>query len=593
MAEKRRKQDQPEKPEDGLDEEEQEDRQREELRRLWDAFEAKVDQMRARAEELLPAVQEAARRGDREALGRILGENEPFVALQWVNGAMDAGDRVLFRALLEAGYAPSQWAEPEDKDGVTLLMRAADRGDPEMVAAVLDAGAAVNDFTRTGVCALCYAAYGGHGEVVRLLLDRGAGEDPSAIYGGLMGASEAGDPELFQLLKGYWKGAPTEEDAQELEEEIAEAEAALPGNVRRAERVRQRPKPAEDPATVGLLEAALTGKLPKVVRFLGQGADVNGIDDHGATALHNAATFGYSRILRALLETPANVNACNYEGETPLHRAVLAGSAETAELLLDRGADPNAVDDEGETPFSLARRLGHVELVRLLVEQGADAGERGAEGALRAAEKAAEEDAARWQEGARGMAEFLEHAGKADAATRLRELASAFDDPAAFMEKRQEAAPEPIRVKARKRLRWEDEEEVDEIAAQIVGLGYERIGDFSVRSLSAKLRAFCQPVTSSYAVIYEQDDAGVWVDFVTFYADGGTATYSNAPFGGELAQQPGHPKTYAPTLEAPALYQQMLDERRAAPLLSISGDEFAERFEARCADEIAWRSAQG
>ncbi|HEY8503851.1 MAG TPA: hypothetical protein VIL46_04675, partial [Gemmataceae bacterium] len=211
-----------------------------------------------------------------------------------------------------------------------------------------------------------------------------------------------------------------------------------------------------------------------------------------------------------------------------------------------------------------------------------------------AAEAAKDEDTRRWQETARGMAELAERMGDREAADKLRELGDALDDPLGYAAAQQPALPMTVRlVPPKKRLKWADPDEVDEITAEIEGLGYEGIGDFRARPLPVRLRAFCQPSTSSYAVVYEQGNVGVWIDFVTCYRDGGTATFSNAPAGSELPDQPGHSRTFAIDLGATELYERMLAERPDRPLLAVSAGDFAPAFEERYADEMWWRKDQG
>ena len=63
------------------------------------------------------------------------------------------------------------WA---DRDGETLLMKAADRGNVAEVQRLLAAGAPVNAKDNDGETALMMAADDGHAAVVKLLLEAGA-----------------------------------------------------------------------------------------------------------------------------------------------------------------------------------------------------------------------------------------------------------------------------------------------------------------------------------------------------------------------------------------------------------------------------------
>jgi ankyrin repeat protein len=66
--------------------------------------------------------------------------------------------------------------------------------------------------------------------------------------------------------------------------------------------------------------------------------DVNGIDEHGNTALIQAARFGHNEVVTALLIANANVNTKNDEGKTALMLAAEGGHDETVRALTQAGA---------------------------------------------------------------------------------------------------------------------------------------------------------------------------------------------------------------------------------------------------------------
>lgn len=64
----------------------------------------------------------------------------------------------------------------------------------------------------------------------------------------------------------------------------------------------------------------------------GAKADVNSIDVRGETPLHHASYFGYTNIVRLLLENEADANMTEIHGNTPLHWASSYRRVETVNL---------------------------------------------------------------------------------------------------------------------------------------------------------------------------------------------------------------------------------------------------------------------
>ena len=120
-----------------------------------------------------------------------------------------------------------------------------------------------------------------------------------------------------------------------------------------------------------LLWAAEHGLVPIATLLLGQGADVNAMDQFGNTALHLAV--GYPDMMRLLLDRGAQVDARNAFGRTPLHRAV--SDRRVVEILLAAGADATARDLFDKTPLDYGLRGGtsayNLSIVELLIRAGA------------------------------------------------------------------------------------------------------------------------------------------------------------------------------------------------------------------------------
>src|SRR5437762_231505 len=74
-----------------------------------------------------------------------------------------------------------------------------------------------------------------------------------------------------------------------------------------------------------LLDAACNGDAEAIRTLLAAGANVNTINNDGATALMAAAHNGHSNIVGQLIDAKANVNAVNNAGVTALMAAAHNG----------------------------------------------------------------------------------------------------------------------------------------------------------------------------------------------------------------------------------------------------------------------------
>jgi ankyrin repeat protein len=127
-----------------------------------------------------------------------------------------------------------------------------------------------------------------------------------------------------------------------------------------------------------LLNAAVRCDVKRLEMLLSSGADANGRDRSGWTALHWAshefASYGdrknQASCLRILIAHGANVNARGNLGETPL--GLGSWSVDCIHVLLERGAKVNVANSRGETPLMEAAWQGTDETVKLLLDAGAD-----------------------------------------------------------------------------------------------------------------------------------------------------------------------------------------------------------------------------
>ena len=98
---------------------------------------------------------------------------------------------------------------------------------------------------------------------------------------------------------------------------------------------------------------------------LDAGADVE-LESLTVKPIVNAATWGKTGALRMLLERGADPNGRNPTGLTALLQAVRYGYLEIVKLLIEAGADPSYKGPDGLDAVALAKSEGHEDLVPFL-----------------------------------------------------------------------------------------------------------------------------------------------------------------------------------------------------------------------------------
>ena len=121
-----------------------------------------------------------------------------------------------------------------------------------------------------------------------------------------------------------------------------------------------------------LHHAAMRGNI-KIVEHLVSltGIDVNSRDKQGSTALHIAATYDNTAIVKVLLEHGADFTLEDKQSQTPLHRAAQEGCAGIIEAILevleDKESAMTTEDGDGNTPLTLAVEAGNSEAVQVFM----------------------------------------------------------------------------------------------------------------------------------------------------------------------------------------------------------------------------------
>ena len=236
-----------------------------------------------------------------------------------------------------------------DSEGCTALMRAAERGVPDMVELLLKAGAnprAKDNFART---TLIFAASSGNSDVIGQLLPFGL-VNARSRWGttALMAAAAAGNPDVVQTL--LHSGARVNErDAMAVTALIAGSTGDLDS--------------IWDGELVGRAHPEVPDEVvhrDAVVRLLLEaGADPTARNKDGETALFSLEDDA----VRELIAHKIDLNGRNNYGETALIETV---SEDIAKLLVAAGADVNARNSKGRTALMEAANNNYYAKIRAL-----------------------------------------------------------------------------------------------------------------------------------------------------------------------------------------------------------------------------------
>ncbi len=277
-----------------------------------------------------------------------------------VNPALVAAGRGKNKAVLD--YLLSRSPKKESIAGA-LDVAAGEGNRIDFVHDLLDRGVDVN--SQWGGTPLMSAAYYGHLDILKLLLERGAdvkavnSEGETALHYAARGLSPS--PQIVETLLG--SGAPVNAQDQ-----------------------------AGRTALMNGLESREVTQL-----LLTQDADVKLRTKDGESVLLYAAGRNMTWLIKPLIDRGGDVNTRNKRGETPLMWATGAidsvDKPQMVQVLIDNGADVNLADREGTTALMFAAQKGLTSSIRTLLREHAQAATRNKDGqtALDVAKKSGRE----------------------------------------------------------------------------------------------------------------------------------------------------------------------------------------------------------
>jgi len=121
-----------------------------------------------------------------------------------------------------------------------------------------------------------------------------------------------------------------------------------------------------------LMLASKAGDATLVKQLICDGVDVNHKDENLFFALHYAAFYDKSEVVKVLINAGAFLNCQNLDGETPLLIASRKCYMEVVEELIQHKAEVDIIDVEGKTALHHASNLEFFDVINVLLNYGAN-----------------------------------------------------------------------------------------------------------------------------------------------------------------------------------------------------------------------------
>ncbi|XP_057674152.1 ankycorbin isoform X1 [Corythoichthys intestinalis] len=118
--------------------------------------------------------------------------------------------------------------------------------------------------------------------------------------------------------------------------------------------------------------AASRGYTDCLAVLLSHGADPTVADSAGLNPLHLAAKNNHAECCKRLIQSKCPIDAVDCSGRSALHHAALGGKIQTVQFLCELKSAINLKDADGHTPLLLAAKHGHAEVCITLLDCGAE-----------------------------------------------------------------------------------------------------------------------------------------------------------------------------------------------------------------------------
>lgn len=257
----------------------------------------------------------------------------------------------------------------------TALTLACTGGHEELVRLLIEKGANIEHRDKKGLTSLILAATNGHVKCVQFLVDKGAdieAQSERTKDTALSAACQAGKYEVVEFLLKH----NANKEHRNISDYTPLSLAASGGYVNIIKLLLQHnceinSRTGSKLGISPLMLAAMNGHTQTVRLLLDMGSDINAqIETNRNTALTLACFQGRHEVVALLLDRKANIEHRAKSGLTPLMEAASGGYEQVGRVLIDRGADVNAqpVPLSKDTALTIASEKGHLKFVQLLLD---------------------------------------------------------------------------------------------------------------------------------------------------------------------------------------------------------------------------------
>ena len=241
---------------------------------------------------------------------------------------------------------------------------------------IIEHGADVNATNKKHETALIISCYKGNIDAMSLLLNAGAEHNKMDAEGHTwLHAAVCGNcrKEALQAIISHG----TDVNAMNKQKQTALALACENGNVDAIKlllNARADPNIADVNGNT-LLHNAVRNTISKetLQAIIDHGADINAVNNDGATALLLACNTEHRESVNVLMRAGADTSIVDVHGDTCLHKLLQREcDQETLQLLLDHGVPVNAINKNNQTAYMLACDQGNMDAMCALLNGGSD-----------------------------------------------------------------------------------------------------------------------------------------------------------------------------------------------------------------------------